>query len=65
MFGNRIGDQLFGKMGRFTQSDHPAHDVAAEDIEDHVQVIAAPLDRAFELGDVPAPDLVGLHRQQF
>ena len=64
MFGNRIGDQLFGKLGGFTQRDHPAHDVAAEDIEDHVQVIAAPFDRAFELRDVPAPDLVGLHRQQ-
>ena len=54
VFGNRIGDRLFGKLGRFAQRNHPAHDVAAEDIEDHVEVIAAPFDRAFEFGDVPA-----------
>ena len=38
---------------------HPADDVAAEDVEHHVEVVVGPLRRAQELGDVPAPDLVG------
>src|SRR5713226_4897193 len=38
---------------------HPADDVAAEDVEDHVQMEVGPLDRALEFRDVPGPDLVG------
>jgi hypothetical protein len=38
--------------------DHPADDVAAEDVEDYVEVEVGPLRRAGELGDVPGPDLV-------
>ena len=38
--------------------DGPADDVAAEHVEDHVQVEAGPLRRPLELGDVPRPELV-------
>ena len=62
--GHGLGDQLFGQLCGFTQGDHPAHHVAAEDIEAHVQVLAAPVDRAFECREIPAPDLVGQSREQ-
>lgn len=62
LFGHRLGDQVFGQLCGFTQGEHPAHHVAAEDIENHVQVVATPFGWAFEFRDVPAPDLVGLHR---
>jgi hypothetical protein len=65
VFGHRVSDQLFGQVGGFTERDHPAHDIAAEDIKDDVQVIATPLAWTLELGDIPAPDFVGLQGQQF
>jgi len=38
LFVSRIGDDLLGELGRFTRRDHPADDIAAENIEDDVQV---------------------------
>ncbi len=38
--------------------------MAAEDVQDHVQVEARPFGRTLELGDVPGPHLVGRERQQ-
>src|SRR5215216_2013085 len=37
---------------------HPAHDIAAKDIQDDVEVEVGPFFRPFELGDIPRPDLV-------
>ena len=54
-----LGDELLGEVGALALGDHPAHDVAAEDVQDHVEVEAGPLRRPLELGDVPGPDLVG------
>ena len=45
--------------------DHPADDVAAEDVEDDVEVEVGPLHRAQQFRDVPRPDLVRGGRQQF
>jgi hypothetical protein len=42
--------------------EQPADDVAAEDVE---QLVVDPLDRTQELGDIPAPDLVGAGGEQF
>jgi hypothetical protein len=39
--------------------------VAAEDVDNHVQVEIGPLGRSEQLGDVPRPDQVGPGRQQF
>ena len=62
--GHGLGDQLLGQLGALALGDHPADDVAAEDVEDHVEVEAGPLGRPLELGDVPRPDLVGRDGQQ-
>jgi len=48
----------------FPFCDHPAHDVTAEDVEDHVELKVGPLDWAQELGDIPGPNLVGALRQE-
>jgi len=64
MAGHGLGDELLGQVGALALSDEPAHDVAAEDVQDHVEVEAHPLGRTFELGDVPRPNLIGLNSQQ-
>ena len=43
----------FGELGPLGPGQHPAHDVAAEDVEDHVEVVVGPLLGAVQLGDVP------------
>jgi hypothetical protein len=53
-----LPDQLLGQGRRFRRGDHPAHHVAAEDVQDDVEVEIRPLHRAEELGNVPGPDLV-------
>src|ERR1035437_2931973 len=45
--------------------DHPAGDVAAEDIQDDVEIEVGPLGGSEQLGDVPAPELIGSRRQPF
>ena len=40
--GTTGGDQPLREQHRFARRDHPAHDVATEHIEDHVQVIPRP-----------------------
>ena len=63
LFIDRIGDQLLGELRGFPVSDHPANDVAAENIEDHVQVKARPLGRPLQFADIPAPDLIRPDRE--
>ena len=53
-------DEPLGQFGAFAVGDHPTDDVAAEDIQDDVEVVGGPLHRAAQLGDVPTPQLVGL-----
>ena len=60
-----VFDELSGQTGRLAVRDHPAGDVAAEDIEDDVQIVKTPLHRTSEFGDVPAPKLVRAGGQQF
>ena len=57
-------DQTLSQLGAFAIRDHPAHDVTAEHIQDDVKMIRGPFHRAAQLGDVPAPQLVGLGGQQ-
>ena len=45
--------------GAFAVGDPPADDVAAEDVDDDVEIEVGPFGRAHQLGDVPGPDLVG------
>ena len=57
--------ELLGELSAFAMGDHPADDVAAEDIEHDVKVEVSPLGWAKQLGDVPAPELVGGRGEQF
>src|SRR5206468_11753830 len=57
--GTRLANELLGQRRALAMSHHPAHDVAAEDIEHDVQVEVGPLRGPEELGDVPTPELVG------
>ena len=59
-----VGDQPPGQLCRLAMGDHPTHHVAAVDVEDDVEVVVGPLRGAEQLGDVPAPSLVGSGGQE-
>ena len=59
-----LGDEVLGDDGVLAVLDGPADGVAAEDVEDHVQIEVRPRCRALELGDVPRVDLVGALGEQ-
>src|SRR5437762_11210032 len=65
LFVAALLDQSLGQLRAFAISDHPAGNVAAEDVEDHVQVEVRPFRRSEQLGDVPAPELIGSRGHQF
>ena len=44
--------EFLGKLSAFAMGDHPAHSVAAEDIEHHVKVEVSPLGWPEQLSDV-------------
>src|SRR3972149_6108870 len=53
---------LYESLGQgilLPMSDHPANHVAAEDVHDHIEVKVGPLGGAFQLGNVPRPNLIG------
>jgi len=56
---HHLKDQPLGKVFAFAVSQHQADDVAAEEVEDHVEVEAGPPGRPQELGDIRGPHLVG------
>jgi hypothetical protein len=56
---------LSGQRGQLLVGDHPAHPLAAEDIQQDVKVIICPFDGSFEFGDIPGPDLVRTCGQKF
>src|SRR4030095_4042947 len=60
----RLADELLGQRRALAMRDHPADHVPAEDVEHDVQVEVGPLRGPEELGDVPAPELVGPAGQQ-
>ena len=64
LFAAGFLDELLGQFRAFAGRDHPAGDVAAEDIEDDVEIEVGPLGRTQQLGDVPAPELIGRGGQQ-
>ena len=58
-------DKALGQFGTLPMGDHPADDLATEDVEDDVEIEVGPLRRPQELGDLPAPELVGRLGQEF
>ena len=59
LFLETVLDQPLGQFSAFAQGHHPAGDVAAEKIEDHVQVEVCPFGGPEQLGDVPTPQSIG------
>ena len=59
LIGNGVGDQSLGECSPLGPGQHPPNGVAAEDIQDHVEVVVGPLLGTVQLGDVPAPHGIG------
>ncbi len=38
VLGARLGDEPLGERGAFVRRDHPADHIAAEDVEDHIEI---------------------------
>ena len=56
--------QALGQVRILVPRDHPAHDVAAEEVEDDIERVVEIRNRALELGDIPGPDLIRARRDQ-
>ena len=65
LLGATVLDEPLGQFGTFAHGHHPADDVAAEHIQDHVEVEVGPFGGAEQFGDVPTPELIGSGGQQF
>ena len=59
-----VGDELLGEFCGFSMSEQPTDDVAAVDVEDHVEMEAGPFGRTLQFGDIPGPHFVGPDRQE-
>ena len=53
-----------GLFGAFAREDLPADDLAAEDIHEEVEVKEQPLHVRGQVGDIPAPHLIGRGRRE-
>src|ERR1039458_9748535 len=58
LLGHRVVDKSLGEIGPLGPGQHPAHDVAGKDVQDHIEVVIRPLLGAVQFGDVPRPNLV-------
>src|SRR6267154_1337084 len=65
LFRATLFDQPLGQLGALAHRHHPPGDIAAEDIEDHVEIEVSPLGWSEQLGDVPTPELLGSRSQKF
>ena len=52
------------RLADFAFGDEPTYPIATENIQDVVQIVVSPLGWPQQFGDIPAPQLVGLGRQQ-
>ena len=53
LLDDRLADQPLGQVFAFAAGQHPANHIAAEDVENHVEVEVGPLRGPQQLGDVP------------
>jgi hypothetical protein len=65
VFGDGIVEQRLEESRTFSVGDALADDPAAEDVDDDIEVEAGPLCRPLQFSDVPGPDFIRPHRQQF
>jgi hypothetical protein len=54
-----VGDELLSEVRGLPMSEQLTDDVAAVDVEDHVEMEAGPFGRALQFGDIPGPHFVG------
>ena len=59
LFLHGLFNQFTGKDGEFSVGHHPAHHIAAEDVQNDIEIIIGPLLRSFQFGDIPGPDFIG------
>src|SRR3972149_6189184 len=64
LLATALDHKTASELGTFPVSQHPPRHVAGENVQDHIEVVVAPLDGATQLGDVPRPNLVGAFGQQ-
>ena len=64
LFVTAFTNQRLGQTCRFTIGHHPAHNLATENVENHVQVEVGPLPRPLELCTIPTPHLIRTRGQQ-
>lgn len=57
LLGDRFSEQNTSQLRAFAISDHPANDVPAVDVDDHVEIVVRPLVRAVQFCDVPGEHL--------
>ena len=60
-----VFDEPLGQPRRLRRGDHPADHVAAEDVQNDIEVAVRPLHGAQEFRDVPRPHLIRGGRQEF
>ncbi len=60
-----VGDELLGQGRRLRRGKHPANHIAAEDIQDDVEVEVRPRHGTPEFRDVPRPHLIRGSREEF
>jgi hypothetical protein len=58
-------NESFGQGILFPMSDHPSNDISAEYVHDDIKIKVGPFHWAFELGDIPGPNLIGSGGKQF
>ena len=62
--GHGVGDQFAGELAGLRRCYAPGDDVAAEDVQHHIQVVVLAAAGSLELGDVPAPHGIRHARDQ-
>src|SRR5215207_37469 len=63
-FGTRFGNEGLSQLGGLTLADQKADHIAAKHVQNDIQIVIGPRRWAFQLGDIPAPQLVGPRGEQ-
>jgi len=63
-FGCEGGFRDVNKSGRLSIREQPSRDIPTADVDDNVQLVVGSLGWRLELGNVPAPELVGRRGHQ-
>jgi len=64
LFADGFLDKNSRQLRTLAIGDHPAHDIAAVDVDNHVEVVVGPLLRAMQFGDIPGVHLTRPRRAE-